>query len=158
MKEIVERDENNHGKLGLEKKAIDHFKKLASLVKLKLLKSIPEGEEVSIYFHGKWHDLCEGHICLQLENWKIFKLTKVSGAYWRGDSNNENASEGIWHKLVNSKRFGRLFKRIEEAEKKRDHRKLGKINEPFFIFEKKVLELFFGTKKDGHYFKNLFHI
>ena len=69
------------------------------------MKRIPENEDVSIYFHGEWHDLCRGpHFPLQGKIGKYFKLTKVSGAYWRGDSNNEMLATNIWYELGNSKR------------------------------------------------------
>ena len=60
MKEIVERDEKTTREVWPRKKAVDHFKKIGELYKAEIIKSIPEGEDVSIYFHGKWHDLCRG--------------------------------------------------------------------------------------------------
>ena len=90
MRDIVERDEKTTRQVWPRKKAIDHFKKIGEIYKAEIIKSIPEGEEVSIYFHGKWHDLCRGpHLTSTGKIGKFFKLTKVSGAYWRGDSNNE---------------------------------------------------------------------
>ena len=66
-------------------KAIKHFKKKGEIYKAELIESIPKGEEVSIYFHGDWHDLCRGpHLSSTGKIGKFFKLTKVSGAYWRG--------------------------------------------------------------------------
>ena len=89
MKEIIERDEKTTREVWPRKKAIDHFKKIGELYKAEIIKSIPEGEEVSIYFHGKWHDLCRGpHLSSTGKIGKYFKLTKVSGAYWRGNSKN----------------------------------------------------------------------
>ena len=74
-----------------KKKAISHFKKIGENYKAEIIESIPENEELSIYHHGdSWHDLCRGpHLESSSKIGKAFKLTKVSGAYWRGDSNNE---------------------------------------------------------------------
>ena len=90
MKEIVDRDEKTYRKIWKRNDAIEHFKKKGEIYKSEIINSIPENEEVSIYFHGKWHDLCRGpHLISTGKIGKYFKLTKVSGAYWRGDSNNE---------------------------------------------------------------------
>ena len=90
MKEIVDRNERTHREVWSRDKAITHFKKNGEIYKAKIIESIPVKEEVSIYFHGKWHDLCKGpHLESTGKIGKFFKLTKVSGAYWRGDSNNE---------------------------------------------------------------------
>ena len=72
------------------KKAKEHLKKLEKNIKSNLLIAYPEDQEVSVYYHGKWYDLCRGpHLTSTGKIGKFFKLTKVSGAYWRGDSNNE---------------------------------------------------------------------
>jgi len=90
MKEIVDRDEITKREVWNRDKAIAHFKKKGEVYKAMLIEAIPENEEVSIYFHGDWHDLCRGpHLLSTGKIGKYFKLTKVSGAYWRGDSNNE---------------------------------------------------------------------
>ena len=86
MSEIVDRDEITHREVWDREKAISHFKKIGENYKSEIINSIPEGEEVSIYFHGKWHDLCRGpHLTSTGKVGKHFKLTKVAGAYWRGD-------------------------------------------------------------------------
>jgi len=90
MKEIVDRDEKTKREVWSRDEAIKHFKKKGEIYKAELIESIPSNEEVSIYFHGEWHDLCRGpHLSSTGKIGKYFKLTKVSGAYWRGDSNNE---------------------------------------------------------------------
>ena len=90
MKEIVEKDELTKREVWERKKAKDHYKKIGEKYKVELVDSIPEDQEVSIYYHGKWYDLCRGpHLASTGKIGKYFKLTKVSGAYWRGDSNNE---------------------------------------------------------------------
>ena len=90
MIQIVERDEPTHREVWKRDKAVDHFKKAGETYKAEIIKDIPKEEEVSIYFHGKWHDLCRGpHLSSTGKVGKFFKLLKVSGAYWRGDSNND---------------------------------------------------------------------
>ena len=90
MLEIVERDEPTHREVWNRDKAIEHFKKSGEIYKAEIIKEIPKEEEVSVYFHGKWHDLCRGpHLSSTGKIGKFFKLTKVAGAYWRGDSKNE---------------------------------------------------------------------
>ena len=90
MKEIVEKDEPTRREVWDREQAKKHYKKIDEKYKVELVDSIPEEQEVSIYYHGKWYDLCRGpHLTSTGKIGKYFKLTKVSGAYWRGDSNNE---------------------------------------------------------------------
>ena len=90
MKEIVEKDEITRREVWERDKTKDHYSKLGEKYKVELVDMIPEGNEVSIYYHGKWYDLCRGpHLLSTGKIGKHFKLTKVAGAYWRGDSNNE---------------------------------------------------------------------
>jgi threonyl-tRNA synthetase len=90
MKEIVDRNEVTKREVWQRNEAIEHFKKIGENYKAEIIKDIPENEEVSVYYHGKWHDLCRGpHLSSTGKIGKAFKLTKVSGAYWRGNSNNE---------------------------------------------------------------------
>mgnify|MGYP001283483802 CR=1 FL=1 len=126
MREIVDRDEKTKREVWDRDKAIKHFKKKGETYKAELIESIPKGEEVSIYFHGEWHDLCRGpHLSSTGKIGKFFKLTKVAGAYWRGDSNNEMLQRIYGTAWKSSKELKEYLSRIEEAEK-RDHRKLGK--------------------------------
>ena len=90
MKEIVDRNEITKREVWERNKAISHFKEKGEIYKAELIEAIPENEDVSIYFHGDWYDLCRGpHLSSTGKIGKFFKLTKVSGADWRGDSNNE---------------------------------------------------------------------
>jgi len=90
MSEIVDRNETTHREVWERDKAISHFKKMGENYKAEIIQDIPKNEEISIYFHGKWHDLCRGpHLPSTGKIGKNFKLTKVAGAYWRGDSKNE---------------------------------------------------------------------
>ena len=146
MGEIIERDEKTTREVWPRKKAIEHFKKIGELYKAEIIKSIPEGEEVSIYFHGKWHDLCRGpHLPSTGKIGKFFKLTKVSGAYWRGDSNNEMLQRVYGTSWSTQKDLDNYLKRIEEAEK-RDHRKLGKLMDLFHFREESPGAVFWHEK------------
>ena len=90
MSEIVDRDEPTYREVWDRDEAISHFKKIGENYKSEIIQDIPKNEEISIYFHGKWHDLCRGpHLSSTGKIGKNFKLTKVAGAYWRGDSKNE---------------------------------------------------------------------
>ena len=79
MREIVDRDEITKREVWDRDKAIKHFRNKGEIYKAELIEGIPKGEEVSIYFHGKWHDLCRGpHLSSTGKIGKFFKLTKVS--------------------------------------------------------------------------------
>ena len=83
MLEIVERDDPTRREVWKRDKAIEHFKKAGEIYKAEIIKDIPKEEEVSVYFHGKWYDLCRGpHLTSTGKIGKFFRLTKVSGAYW----------------------------------------------------------------------------
>jgi threonyl-tRNA synthetase len=135
MKEIIDRDEPTTREVWDREKAIEHFKKKGELYKAEIINSIPTKEEISIYFHGKWHDLCRGpHLTSTGKIGKAFKLTKLAGAYWRGDSNNEMLQRIYGTSWRNKKELDEYLHRIEEAEK-RDHRKLGKVMDLFHFQE-----------------------
>ena len=135
MLEIIDRDEPTTREVWDRDKAIEHFKKKGELYKAEIIKSIPTKEEISIYFHGKWHDLCRGpHLTSTGKIGKAFKLTKLAGAYWRGDSNNEMLQRIYGTCWRNKKELDEYLQRIEEAEK-RDHRKLGKVMDLFHFQE-----------------------
>ena len=146
MKEIVDRDEITKREVWERAKAISHFKKKGELYKAELIETIPENEDVSIYFHGDWHDLCRGpHLTSTGKIGKFFKLTKVSGAYWRGDSNNEMLQRIYGTSWASQKDLDDYLKRIEEAEK-RDHRKLGKEMDLFHFREESPGSVFWHEK------------
>ena len=146
MKEIVDRDEKTRREVWDRKKAIDHFKKNGEIYKSEIIESIPQGEEVSIYFHGDWHDLCRGpHLSSTGKIGKYFKLTKVSGAYWRGNSDNEMLQRIYGTSWSTQKELDDYLKRIEEAEK-RDHRKLGKEMDLFHFREESPGSVFWHDR------------
>ena len=146
MKEIVDRDEKTYREVWKRNDAIEHFKKKGEIYKAEIIESIPEGEEVSLYFHGDWHDLCRGpHLSSTGKIGKFFKLTKVSGAYWRGDSNNEMLQRVYGTSWSTQKDLDDYLNRIEEAEK-RDHRKIGKEMDLFHFREESPGSVFWHQK------------
>ena len=146
MKEIVDRDEKTTREVWKRNKAIKHFEKNGEIYKAEIIESIPENEEVSVYFHGSWHDLCRGpHLTSTGKIGKNFKLTKVSGAYWRGDSKNEMLQRIYGTSWSSQKELYEYLKRIEEAEK-RDHRKLGKEMDLFHFREESPGSVFWHEK------------
>jgi threonyl-tRNA synthetase len=146
MKEIVDRDVPTTREVWSRNKAIAHFKDKGEIYKAEIIESIPQGEDVSIYFHGDWHDLCRGpHLSSTGKVGKYFKLIKVSGAYWRGDSNNEMLQRIYGTSWASQKDLDEYLKRIEEAEK-RDHRKLGKEMDLFHFREESPGSVFWHEK------------
>ncbi len=147
MTEIIDRNVKTRREVWDRTKAIDHFKKIGEKYKAKIIESIPNNEELSIYHHGDtWHDLCRGpHLASSAKIGKAFKLTKVSGAYWRGDSNNEMLQR-IYGTCWSSKQdLNNYLHRLEEAEK-RDHRKLGKEMDLFHFREESPGAVFWHEK------------
>ena len=146
MSEIVDRDEKTYREVWHRDEAIKHFKKIGENYKAEIIKDIPKNEEISIYFHGKWHDLCRGpHLASTGKIGKHFKLTKVAGAYWRGDSNNEMLQRIYGTSWASKKDLNDYLHKIEEAEK-RDHRKLGKEMDLFHFREESPGSVFWHQK------------
>jgi len=146
MKEIIDRNEITRKEIWERNKAISYYKDKGEVYKAEIIQSIPKGEEVSIYFHGNWNDLCRGpHLSSTGKVGKFFKLTKISGAYWRGDSNNEMLQRIYGTGWSTQKDLDNYLKRIEEAEK-RDHRKLGKEMDLFHFREESPGSVFWHEK------------
>jgi len=146
MKEIVDRNEITKRAVWKRNEAIEHFKKIGEFYKAEIIKDIPENEEVSVYYHGKWYDLCRGpHLSSTGKIGKAFKLTKVSGAYWRGDSKNEMLQRIYGTCWRNKNELDEYILRLEEAEK-RDHRKLGKEMDLFHFREESPGAVFWHHK------------
>ncbi len=147
MSEIIDRDVKTRREVWERKKAISHFKKIGEKYKAEIIESIPLDEELSVYHHGDtWHDLCRGpHLPSSSKIGKAFKLTKVSGAYWRGDSNNEMLQRIYGTCWSSQKELEEYLNRLEEAEK-RDHRKLGKEMDLFHFREESPGSVFWHEK------------
>ena len=106
-------------------KAIETFRNMGENYKVQIIEALPEGEEISLYTQGAWGDLCRGPHVPSTGKLKAFKLTKVAGAYWRGDSNNEMLQRIYGTAWASKKQLKQYLSRIQEAEK-RDHRKIAK--------------------------------
>jgi threonyl-tRNA synthetase len=131
MREIVEADLPTRREVWPRDKAIAHFEEIGEHYKAELIRSIPPDEDVSIYFHGDWHDLCRGpHFVSTGKIGHAFRLTNVAGAYWRGDSKNAQLQRIYGTAWRDDKELAAYLLRREEQEK-RDHRKLGKELELF---------------------------
>ena len=105
--------------------AISAFELLGEEYKVKIINDLPESEKISVYRQGSWMDLCRGPHVPSTGMLKAFKLMRVAGAYWRGDSNNEMLTRIYGTAWEDKKRLKAYLHRLEEVEK-RDHRKLGK--------------------------------
>ncbi|MBD1138459.1 threonine--tRNA ligase [Pelagibacterales bacterium SAG-MED41] len=147
MSEIIDKDVKTRREVWERDKAITHFKKIGEKYKAEIIESIPKGEELTVYHHGDtWHDLCRGpHLVSSGRIGKAFKLTKVSGAYWRGDSNNEMLQRIYGTCWSSKKELDDYLHRLEEAEK-RDHRKLGKEMDLFHFREESPGSVFWHEK------------
>ena len=147
MSEIIDRDVKTKREVWKRDKAISHFKKIGEKYKAEIIESIPKNEELSVYHHGDtWHDLCRGpHLASSSKIGKAFKLTKVSGAYWRGNSDNEMLQRIYGTCWSSKKELDDYLHRLEEAEK-RDHRKLGKEMDLFHFREESPGSVFWHEK------------
>ncbi len=146
MQEIVDRDDKTSRHVWKREDAIKHFKKIGEKYKAEIIKSIPAGEEVSVYSHGNWSDLCRGpHLSSTGKIGKAFKLIKVSGAYWRGDSKNEMLQRIYGTCWTSKNELEEYLHMLEEAEK-RDHRKLGKEMDLFHFREESPGAVFWHEK------------
>ncbi|MFC5307786.1 threonine--tRNA ligase [Azospirillum picis] len=135
VREVWDRDE-----------AVAYFKKLGEHYKAELIAAIPQGEPVSVYRQGDWLDLCRGpHAPTTGKVGQGFKLTKVAGAYWRGDSRNPMLQRIYGTAWRDEKELKAYLHQLEEAEK-RDHRKLGKELDLFHIQEEAVGSVFWHPK------------
>ena len=125
MAELAKKDEPVIRKVLPRNEAIAYFKSIGEAYKAEIISSIPEDEDVSLYAEGAFTDLCRGPHVPSTGKLKVFKLMKLAGAYWRGDSKNEMLQRiygTAWAKKEDQEQY---VKMLEEAEK-RDHRKLGK--------------------------------
>ena len=126
MSEIVDEARPTRQEVWGRDDAIKHFKEIGENYKAEIVADLPADEDVKIYFHGDWHDLCRGpHLPSTKHIGKAFKLMKVAGAYWRGDHRNPMLHRIYGTAWPNEKDLKAYLVRLEEAEK-RDHRKIGK--------------------------------
>lgn len=125
MLELVKKNEPVMRKVLPRDEAVEFFKSIGEFYKAEIIESIPAGEDVSLYTEGEFTDLCRGPHVPSTGKLKAFKLMKIAGAYWRGDSNNEMLQRVYGTAWCNKDELKEYLFQLEEAEK-RDHRKLGK--------------------------------
>jgi len=145
MAELVKKDEPVQRKVLPRDEAVAYFKSIGEAYKAEIIESIPANEDVSLYSEGKFTDLCRGPHVPSTGKLKVFKLMKLAGAYWRGDSKNEMLQRiygTAWAKKEDQEAYLHM---LEEAEK-RDHRKLGKVLD-LFHFQDEAPGLIFWHPK-----------
>jgi threonyl-tRNA synthetase len=135
MREIIARDRPFTKEVWPREKARQVFRDKGEHFKVELVDAIPEGESLKIYAQGDWFDLCRGpHMTSTAKVGDAFKLMKVAGAYWRGDSNNPMLTRIYGTAWASQEELDRYLKQLEEAEK-RDHRRLGREMDLFHFQE-----------------------
>ena len=126
MREIVDRDETIRREVWPRRQAIEHFRSIGEAYKAEIVEGLPEGEPVSIYRQGEWLDLCRGpHLPSTGRLGKAFKLLRLAGAYWRGDSRNPMLQRIYGTAWAEPAQLKRHLHMLEEA-RKRDHRRIGR--------------------------------
>ena len=146
MHEIVDRNEEIIREVWTREEAINFFKKNNEKFKLELINDIPDDQEISFYKQGNFIDLCRGpHFKSTKMLGHAFKLTKLAGAYWRGDSNKETLQRIYGTAFFTQNDLDNYLLMLEEAEK-RDHRKLGKKLQLFHMQEEAAGSVFWHPK------------
>lgn len=125
MQELVANDLEVSRLVYSREQAVEMFREMGEHYKVEIIEELPEGEEISVYQQGDWMDLCRGPHVPSTGKLGAFKLTKVAGAYWRGDVNNQQLQRIYGTAWSSSKELKAYLNRIAEAEK-RDHRKIGR--------------------------------
>src|SRR5271163_1312248 len=145
MAEIAAKDLPVHRRVLPRDAAIEHFKRIGEHYKAEIIGAIPPGESISLYGQGTWEDLCRGPHVPSTGKLKAFKLMKVAGAYWRGDSRNEMLQRIYGTAWANEKQLKAYLTQLEEAEK-RDHRRIGKELDLFHFQEEAPGAVFWHPK------------
>ncbi len=134
MKKLIDQDYDVIKKMTPRDEVIAEFTKRGEDYKLRLIEDMPEETQMGLYYHQDYLDMCRGPHVPNTKFLKAFKLTKMSGAYWRGDAKNEQLQRIYGTAWADKKQLAAYVKRIEEAEK-RDHRKIGKALDLFHMQE-----------------------
>jgi threonyl-tRNA synthetase len=134
MHELAKKDEPVSRRVVSRDEAVDYFKRIGERYKAEIIESIPQGEQIKLYSHGGFTDLCRGPHVPSTGKLKVFKLMKLAGAYWRGDSHNEQLQRIYGTAWARKEEQDAYLHMLEEAEK-RDHRKLGKQLDLFHLQE-----------------------
>jgi len=134
MAELIEKDYDVIKKMTPRAEVIELFKSRGEEYKLRLIDDMPDETAMGLYFHEEYVDMCRGPHVPNTRFLKAFKLTRISGAYWRGDSKNEQLQRVYGTAWADKKQLAAYIQRIEEAEK-RDHRRIGKQLDLFHLQE-----------------------
>ena len=154
MNEIIDKNERFEREVWDRKKAIKYFTDHGEIYKTQIINDIPDNEELSIYRQGNFLDLCKGPHSPSIGRvGKFFKLIKLAGAYWRGDSNNEMLQRIYGTAWTTKKDLDNYLTILEEADK-RDHRKLGREMD-LFHFQEESPGSVFWHKKGWYIFNEL---
>jgi threonyl-tRNA synthetase len=145
MQELVKADQPVHRRVMSRDDAVQFFKNLGENYKAEIIASIPSNEEISLYGQGDWVDLCRGPHVPSTGKLRAFKLMKLAGAYWRGDSRNEMLQRIYGTAWADKKQLDEYLHRLEEAEK-RDHRKIGRELDLFHLQEEAPGAVFWHPK------------
>ena len=145
MAELAKADQKVTRRVLSRDEAVTFFRNLGEIYKAEIIASIPEKEEISLYGQGNWVDLCRGPHVPSTGKLKAFKLTKVAGAYWRGDSRNEMLQRIYGTAWADRKQLEEYLHRLEEAEK-RDHRRIGRELDLFHMQEEAPGAVFWHPK------------
>ncbi len=145
MTELARADEKVSRRVMPRDEAVRFFRNLGEIYKAEIIASIPDKEQISLYGQGNWVDLCRGPHVPSTGKLKAFKLTKVAGAYWRGDSRNEMLQRIYGTAWADKKQLDAYLTRLEEAEK-RDHRRIGKELDLFHLQEEAPGAVFWHPK------------
>ncbi len=145
MRELAKADLTVERRVMPRDEAIETFKRLGEYYKAEIIASIPPGEDISLYGQGEWFDLCRGPHVPSTGKLGAFKLMKVAGAYWRGDSRNEMLQRIYGTAWPDEKSLKAYLHRLEEAEK-RDHRRIGKEQDLFHFQEEAPGAVFWHPK------------
>ena len=153
MQEIAAADLKVERRVMARDAAVDFFRKQGEIYKAEIIAGIPDKDEISLYGQGDWVDLCRGPHVPSTGKLKAFKLMKVAGAYWRGDSRNEMLQRIYGTAWPDQKSLADYLHRLEEAEK-RDHRRIGK-DLDFFHFQEEAPGAVFWHPKGWNVFQSL---
>ena len=153
MQEIINQDLPITKKVMTKEEAIDFFKKQVEGYKVKIIEALPEAENVTIYTQGSFSDLCKGPHGPSTGVVSAFKLMKVAGAYWRGNSNNAMLQRVYGTAWADKKQLRQYLTMLEEAEK-RDHRKIGRQSD-LFHFQEEAKGVVFWHPKGWDLFQRL---
>ena len=145
MAEIAAKDLPVHRRVMPRDAAVEHFKRIGEHYKAEIIAAIPSDEPISLYGQGDWEDLCRGPHVPSTGKLKAFKLMKVAGAYWRGDSRNEMLQRIYGTAWATSAQLKEYLTRLEEAEK-RDHRRIGRELDLFHLQEEAPGAVFWHPK------------